>query len=200
MKRLHSFLVNSILGGLLVILPATIVITIFLWIFRATADLMAPLADVLAETTQISGMLAEIIAVIFLFVLCFFLGVLVRTRLGSWTLHFLENNFFYNFPLYKSVKEAISQFLGGSQAQFSRVALVKPFDDNSMTTAFITASHADGSYTVFVPTAPNPTSGLIFHLPANRVFPTDVTVDRAMRTVLSCGAGSQILVDRMKRP
>lgn len=198
MKRLQSVVINSILGGVLVILPVIIVIAIFLWLFRATADLMAPVANILAETTQMQRSLADVIAVIVLFVTCFLLGLLVRTRGGAWTFRQIENYLLFNFPLYQSVKETLSQFLGGSKAQFSRVALVRVFDE-SLTTAFITATHADGSFTVFVPTAPNPTSGLIFHLPANKVFPTDVSVDRAMRTVLSCGAGSQILMERMKK-
>ncbi|OQW46066.1 MAG: hypothetical protein A4S09_16665 [Proteobacteria bacterium SG_bin7] len=198
MKRLNNFLTTSILGGLLVILPATIVVAIFMWMFHTLADFLAPFTNVLTETTQIGGQLAHFIAIILLFVVCFFLGVLVRTNLGSFVYKFIENNIFYNFPLYKIVKEAITQFFGGN-AQFSRVALVKPFDDSAMTTAFITASHSDGSYTVFVPTAPNPTSGLIFHLPGNRVFPTDVSVDKAMRTVLSCGAGSQILLEKIRK-
>lgn len=198
MKRLNNFITTSVLGGLLVILPATIVFMIFLWIFDTLTGILSPFTNLLAETTQIGAQLAQLIALVLLVLLCFSLGVLIRTNLGAFVFRYVENNIFFNFPLYKLVKEAISQFFGGN-AQFSRVALVKPFDDSTMTTAFITASHKDGSYTVFVPTAPNPTSGLIFHLPSHRVFPTDVTVDRAMRTVLSCGAGSQILIEKMKK-
>jgi uncharacterized membrane protein len=44
--------------------------------------------------------------------------------------------------------------------------------------------------TVFVPTGPNPTSGLIYHVPKDRVTKTDAAVDLAMKTIISCGAGS----------
>ena len=57
-------------------------------------------------------------------------------------------------------------------------------------TGFITDEHPDGSYTVFVPTAPNPTTGFVFHLKAGRVHPVSVGVDEAFRSIIACGAGS----------
>jgi len=65
-------------------------------------------------------------------------------------------------------------------------------------TAFITDTHEDGSYTLFVPTGPNPTSGLIFHLAGKYVHPVDVPVQDAMRSIISCGAGSSKLIDELK--
>jgi len=45
-----------------------------------------------------------------------------------------------------------------------------------------------------VPTGPNPTSGMIYHLPAEQVeILPNIKVDSAMRTVISCGAGSDEL-------
>lgn len=57
-------------------------------------------------------------------------------------------------------------------------------------TAFVTEQHVDGSYSVFVPTGPNPTSGNIYHLKKKYVHLVDVSVEDAMRSIISCGAGS----------
>jgi uncharacterized membrane protein len=62
-------------------------------------------------------------------------------------------------------------------------------------TAFITDTHQNGRYTVFVPTGPNPTSGLIFHIPQEYVHPVGVSVEAAMRSVIGCGAGSADLLN-----
>lgn len=196
-KRIQSMVATSVLGGLLVILPATIVAAIFLWIFRSMTNFISPAAGIIGEVFNFGPWTAQVIALTTLFFICFILGVFVKTRLGAFVYRIVENNIFYNFPGYKLVKDAIGQFFGGPHAQFSRVALVKLYDGEVQTTAFITASHKNGSYTVFVPTAPNPTSGLIFHLPADRVKIIDVSVEKAMRTVLACGAGSQILTERV---
>ena len=49
--------------------------------------------------------------------------------------------------------------------------------------------------TIFCPTAPNPTSGFIYHVPRERVFPLDEGVENTMRTVLSGGSGSSVLIE-----
>jgi uncharacterized membrane protein len=61
-------------------------------------------------------------------------------------------------------------------------------------TAFITDNHADDRFTVFVPTGPNPTTGFIFHLRREFVHPVNVPIEEALRSVISCGAGSTNLI------
>ena len=68
------------------------------------------------------------------------------------------------------------------------------FGNDTRVTAFITDTHADGSYTLFVPTGPNPTSGLIYHLDGKYVHPVNIPVQDAMRSIISCGAGSARLM------
>jgi uncharacterized membrane protein len=68
-----------------------------------------------------------------------------------------------------------------------------------LVSAFITDTHTDGTYTVFVPTGPNPTSGNIFHLKGEYVHPVDVPVEDAMRSIISCGAGSSRLIKQYKK-
>jgi uncharacterized membrane protein len=61
-------------------------------------------------------------------------------------------------------------------------------------TGIVTARHANGDYTVYVPTAPIPTSGFVYHLAADCVeLLPHISVETAMRTVISCGSGSQII-------
>jgi len=78
------------------------------------------------------------------------------------------------------------------------VALVQIYGNDTLASAFVTDTHEDGSYTVFVPTGPNPTSGNIYHLPAHHVHPVDVSVEDAMRSIISCGAGSTLLVKQLQ--
>jgi uncharacterized membrane protein len=61
-------------------------------------------------------------------------------------------------------------------------------------TAFITDEHEDGRTTVFVPTGPNPTSGNIYHLNSDQVFPIDIPVEDAIRTIIGVGNGSRKLL------
>ena len=52
---------------------------------------------------------------------------------------------------------------------------------------------------VFVPTTPNPTSGFIYHIPEEFVHPVNVRVEDAMRSVISCGTGSGMLIKELEK-
>ena len=85
--------------------------------------------------------------------------------------------------------------MGQKESPFSSVALARIFGNDTIATCFITDRHSDGSYTVFVPTGPNPTSGNIFHLKNEYVHPVSVPVEDVMRSIISCGRGSGKLID-----
>ncbi|RPI76250.1 MAG: DUF502 domain-containing protein, partial [Desulfobacteraceae bacterium] len=79
------------------------------------------------------------------------------------------------------------------------VAIVKPFNNQTMAIGFITATHPDGMFTVFLPTAPNPTSGYIVFLPKENVFLTDLSTEAAMKIIIACGVGSNHIFEEYLR-
>jgi uncharacterized membrane protein len=68
--------------------------------------------------------------------------------------------------------------------------------DNPLSvTAIVTSRHANGDFTVYVPTAPVPTSGFVYHVPASCVdILPNVTVEAAMKSIVACGSGSANLL------
>lgn len=196
MDRLRSFFILTILGGLTVVLPIALLALIFLWMFGLVADLIRPLTDVLSEQAAINELLAMLLVFVAILWLCFFIGLLIRTQLGGW-LHAKVDNWLVKLaPGYRTIREVVSQFLGGSgdtNLLNGEPALARIFGmDCSVTvTAIVTSRHPDGSFTVFVPTAPIPTSGVIYHLPDECVeLMPNVSVEEAMRTIIGCGSGS----------
>jgi uncharacterized membrane protein len=154
----------------------------------------------LALPKQYEEFIATLIVLSVIVFTCFFVGLFVRTRIGRWIYSAFENSLLSKAPGYKMVKETVNQFLGKKESPFSSVALAQIFENDTMVTAFITDKHADGTITVFVPTGPNPTSGFIYHLDQQYVHPVDVSVEDAMRSVISCGAGSDALVKGLETP
>jgi len=124
---------------------------------------------------------------------CFIIGVFVKTRFGKYIHENLENRILKIAPGYGTIKEIVMQLIG-KKFPFSSVALVRLFENDTLVTAFITDSHPDGSYTIFAPTAPNPTSGFVYHLKGEYVHHVDIPVEEAMRSVITCGAGSKNLI------
>ncbi len=200
MTRLKNFFKSALIGGLLVFLPLGIMIGIVAWIFSLVHRAIFPLTKLIMDPSILQAIVADIIVVALIITVCFVVGVLVRTRLGKWIYHTLENSFLKKTPGYTLIKETVFLFLGNKKSPFSSVALVQIYGNETMVSAFITDKHENGTCTVFVPTGPNPTSGNIFHLQSKYVFPVDIPVEDAMRTIISCGAGSSELISKMEKP
>ena len=196
MNKLKAFIKTSLLGGVAVILPVAISGFIFKWIFDLTTDIIQPLTTLVRAKSHLQEIMADILVIIIILLICFVVGVIVKTKLGSFIHERLESRILKTAPGYSMIKEIIMQFIAKKTSPFSSVALVQVFENSTLMTGFVTDSHADGSYTVFVPTGPNPTSGNIFHLKGKYVQHVDVHIEEAMRSIISCGAGSTMLVNR----
>lgn len=199
--RTKNFFITTLLGGVIVMLPVIILILAFKWLFGVVGNAIGPLADLAEKTLPLSPDYNEFIApVIVLLVIllgCFFFGLFVRTKLGLLIYSSFENSFLSRAPGYRMIKETVNQLLGKKSSPFSSVALVQLYENKTLVTAFITERHENGKVTVFVPTGPNPTSGFIYHLDPQYVHPVDVSIEETMRSVISCGAGSGKLIERM---
>lgn len=201
LKRTKNFFRTTLLGGIIVILPTIILVFAFKWLFGVVADAIRPLTNLVVDNLTLPDQYDEVIAtliVLSVIVLgCFFVGLFVRTRLGQMVYTGFESSVLSRAPGYRMIKETVNQFLGKKESPFSSVALVQIFENDTKVTAFITDRHDDGTVTVFVPTGPNPTSGFIYHLDQKYVHPVNVSIEDAMRSVISCGAGSGALVKGM---
>lgn len=203
LQRTKIFFRTTIIGGIIVILPTIILIFAFNWLFGFVRNAINPLTNLvenkLTLPDQYEALIATILVLSVIILICFFLGLFVRTRLGQIIYHGFENSLLQKAPGYKMIKETVNQFLGKKASPFSSVALVQIFENETKVTAFITDKHEDGTITVFVPTGPNPTSGFIYHLDQKYVHPVAVSVEDAMRSVISCGAGSGKLLKELKK-
>lgn len=163
------------------------------------SSLIQPITTLLISKTAMQELLADVLVIGAILLICFFIGVFVKTKLGNYIYRSLELSLFKQAPGYTMIKETLMLFLGTKKAPFSDVALVNVFNSDTLMTAFVTDKHSSGDYTVFIPTSPNPTSGNIYHLKGENVFIIDVKVEDAIRTIIACGAGSEEFVDKVNR-
>ena len=196
MNQIKEFCKSAIIGGLLVMLPMGIFMFSLTWIFGMVREGIGPITSMVMNNSPLQGMVVDVIVMVLIIVACFAVGVSVRTRLGKWLYSVLEAKVLLKAPGYSLIKETVAQFLGNNKSPFSSVALAQIYCNDTMVSAFVTDEHTDGSYTVFVPTGPNPTSGNIYHLPAKYVHPVDVPVEDTMRSIISCGSGSSSLIEK----
>lgn len=196
------FIRKSLLGGLVILLPISIIAFFFKWIYDTITGLISPFTDLTVHYVALPKLAAAWLVVIALVVFCFLVGSLVATRLGAWTWQQLEEHSLFRLPGYRTVKEVIVQLFGDNpdspfrRGEVARVWLYGRQVDSSML-GLITSRHDDGALTVFVPTGPNPTSGFIYQVHESLVERRpDIPVEQMMKVVVACGAGSGKLLKR----
>jgi uncharacterized membrane protein len=197
MKGIIVFFRNTFVGGFLVVLPLTILFIVFRWLVNLVTGFLQPITHLILSQFSWSDYLANIVAFAVVLILFFLIGFAMSTRFGRFLWGAFERHALMRITGYKLIKDIIDQLKGNYAGTFSEVALVNLFSNDTLATAFITDRHPDGSFTVFVPTGPNPTSGLIYHLRAEYVHPVKVPVETAMKSIVSCGIGSQPLMQAM---
>ena len=97
--------------------------------------------------------------------------------------------------IYSSVKQVSDTLLSDTGNAFRKALLVQFPNEHSWTIAFLTGTPApvvarhlgEEHVSVYVPTTPNPTSGYFLIVPRSRVRDLDMSVEEALKYVVSMG-------------
>tara|TARA_R110000787_G_scaffold70220_8_gene156145 strand:- start:74 stop:892 length:819 start_codon:yes stop_codon:yes gene_type:complete len=204
-RSLRNFILITMLGGFAVILPAVLLWLIFQWLAGVIIGVIAPATALITEVAAVNQIIAMSLALGTVLASCFIIGLALKTRVGRWLHERLDGSLEKLVPGYRTIRDITRELLGGTGNKSllnGEVALAKIYGPNSpvTVTAIITSRHGDGGYTVYVPTAPIPTSGITYHLPADCVeLLVGISVEEAMRTIVACGAGSATMLERARK-
>lgn len=188
------------LKGLLTTLPIIILIFVLSLAFSLILGIISPISELLVPGSKEPHFLVHVAAMIILTLFFYVVGLIVSSRQGRSYFIKFEEKFLSQIPLYSTLRELVKQFSGMKQMPFKQVVLVDPFDSGVLMTAFVTEMSTNDIYTVFVPTAPNPTNGNVYHVPISRMHFIDVRPEDAMRTVVGAGTGSKCLFVNASNP
>jgi uncharacterized membrane protein len=191
LKRIRKFLWTTLIGGVVALVPLTLIFLLLRWMINVIGRNLTPVVDKILQDPDPDPLIKlalYVLTFIAILILLFIMGIIVRTRLYVF-LNKAEDRYLIKIPGYKLTKDTIQQFFGKNRSFFREVVLVDIFNTGALMTGFITDDQGE-IITVFVPTGPNPTSGNIYHLAKDRVLKTTATVDNGMKSIISCGAGS----------
>ena len=127
-------------------------------------------------------------------------GLFVRNMFGQAMLRYWESVLlripFVN-SIYKGVKQISDTLLSGNGNSFRKVLLVRYPHANTWSLAFqtsvpseVVAQFAEEYVAVFIPTTPSPVNGFYFFLRKSDTIELDMTVDMALRTIVSMGVAA----------
>jgi len=180
-------------SGLIILVPLLVTLIFLAWIYGYLTRIPVPI-DPLAETYGIPVEPLRVLFTLTIFVLMVFsVGYLMRTALGSiveTALDDLMNQLPGLRVIYNASKMAIETALSGTDELQTPVRL-EVWDGLRMT-AFKTGKKApDGREILFMPTAPNITTGFVIEVEEERYTEIDDSVEDALTRLLSAGFGDK---------
>lgn len=202
-KRIFRFFWDNLIAGIVVILPiaVTVLIVRFL-VIKVNSIMLNPLLLKLSPflpQEEHRLLLAKTSIFLSVISIIIFIGLMTRVIIIRRTFSFLER-LLYKLPMvnkiYGTTKEISNAFLGNKKSAFERVVLIEYPRKGVYALGFVTSEtrgrlreSAGGEelINIYVPTTPNPTSGLFVLLKKQDVIPLDMSVEEALKVVISAG-------------
>lgn len=178
-----------LIAGLLVWLPVWVTLLVIQFVFHILNNSLS----LLPHKYHIPGL-----DIVIAFLVVFITGMVATNVIGHRLVHFGET-IIKRIPLvraiYSSVKQVLHTIMSSNGQAFRRVLLIEYPRKGVWSIAFQTGSVAatiqdsvgQKCLTAFVPTTPNPTSGFLVVVPETEVKELAMTVDDALKMVISLG-------------
>lgn len=194
MKTLRASLKRYFLTGLLVITPIWGTVLILKTLF-VTVDSI--LGDMLARVFT-PGYYVPGLGILTLVLLIFVTGLLAANFIGGQIVRLWEE-FLHRVPvvrgIYSTLKSMMDILSFTEREKYNRVVLIQFPKNGHYCFAFVTGVtrgeiqdiSPDPLVNVYVPTSPNPTSGYFLLVPEKEVVPLDMSVEEAMKLIVSGG-------------
>jgi uncharacterized membrane protein len=191
--RLQRYLI----AGVLVWLPVLATV----WVLGFIVDLMDRTLLLLPQSLRpeaLIGVRIPGLGALFAFVVVLLTGLAVTNLVGRQVVAWWEE-LMQRIPLVRSIYGGVRSFtetvLSKSGTSFRKVVMVEYPRKDMWSIGFITAEdiHEVSAKTgetqvcVYVPTTPNPTSGLIVMVPRSQVIELEMSVDAAMKLIVTLG-------------
>ncbi|TSD14823.1 hypothetical protein DP107_07620 [Haloglomus irregulare] len=186
--------------GLIVVFPILVTAYIIAWLYTQLARVPSPLPQEVYGSPFLAELLGVLVLLVVVSLLVLSVGYLMRTALGDLMeegIDGLVNRLPGLRVVYNASKMAVETAVSGTEELQAPVKL-EVWDGLRMT-AFKTGKQTeDGRDVLFLPTAPNITTGFVIEVPPDRYEETNERVEDALTRILSAGFGEsneQSLVD-----
>ena len=188
---------KNIFTGLIVLIP----LVLTLWVIYSLAHFLDQVVLFLPyeyQPNQLVGFNIPGVGVILTIASIFLVGLIANNFFGKRFISLYEiilDKLPFVKSIYGGIKQVSDTLFSNNSNAFSKAVLIEFPDAKNYTFAFITGETDEriskilkGKYVnVYVPTTPNPTSGYTLMVPRNNIKEIDVSVDQALKYVISMG-------------
>jgi len=188
LKRIGRKVRGHFIAGVIITVPLGLTIWAFIWAFSQIDGWLQPIVErIFGYTIPGVGFGVTVIAI-------YLIGVIASNVIGRRLIGYGEAAM-GRIPiaryLYNGARQILQSFSTPAATGFMQVVLAEFPRKGTRTIGFITNEVSDESgrklLNVFIPTAPNPTSGFLQILREEEIIRTDISVDAALKMVVSGG-------------
>jgi len=193
-KKILKHLRAKTFAGILVILPLGITFLVLKFVFNSLDSILGPLipeinVSLFHRVYHLPG-----VGLISFFFLLYLIGLITTNVLGrkliSW-----GDRLFATIPIVKNIytssKQLTDAFSATRKGSFRQAVFVEFPQEGNYVLGFVTNELTDlerqTKVTVFVPTAFVPPQGFLLFLPKEKTLPSQLTVEEAIKTIMSVG-------------
>lgn len=195
----RRYIRTRLVSGFLVLVPLWVTYFVARTLFSAMGSVLVPLFNHLPW--KLSPGMVWVLSVVAFLLAVFLVGVITNRVLGRRLLVWFES-VILRVPVIKSVYGAAKQVIDAismpGKGSFQSVVLVEYPRSGIYALGFLTGTTTDAGgqryYRVFIPTAPNPTTGFLQFVRAADIRKVDMTTEAAFKVIVS---GGVIAPDKM---
>ena len=190
MKGLIGFAKTTVIGGALYLVPIALVVLVLSKVHAAMTKVVQPIATALA-LHDIGGInAARLLAVVAILLVCFLAGLFAQTRPAKMLLAWLEQAILSRLPGYSAVA-AIGEGVAHPGDRDRMPIPVLARIEDAWQLALLVEQIDENQAAVFVPGAPNPTSGSVYFMTNDRIRPAEMPLPELMKCIKGLGIGAR---------
>lgn len=185
---------SKIFAGILVVLPLGITFLVLLFLFNTVEKIIKPSIPKIPISVFQDNFYIPGLGIIAFLILLYLLGIIATNVIGN-KLVSIGDRLFTAIPIVKNIytssKQLTEAFSKTRKGSFRQAVFVEFPQQGNYALGFITNELKDldnqKKVTVFLPTAFIPPQGILLFLPKEKIIPSNLTIEEAIKAIMSVG-------------
>ena len=190
MRQIWNFVKTTVLGGAIFLLPFAAILVIVVKAGKMAVDAATPVAEKLPFPKGEAVLAVYVVGAMALVLVSFAAGVLARSlSIEKDAVSFLEDKVLNKLPPYVAVRKYTDRLAGLEAKTNEDLKPVLVRMNNGWQLGFLVDAFNDGQVAVFMPGAPDPSSGVVQIVSTDHITPLNISYRDALACLEQSGRG-----------
>lgn len=195
MGKLTNFIRITIAGGILFLIPVGVIIVILARTVSFLYNLASPITARLPFKNVAGIGVNTLVCIIMLLLICFLAGIFMRTKFAKKIVRWLEDRVLVFVPGYSYIRARSTDWFSDEKTHTWKPATI--FVDDNEVICFVIDESGD-YYSIFLPSAPVPSSGSICVREKKNVTFLPLSVSETVAMIRQFGRGASTSFEKVK--